>query len=72
MIMAGLEYMKEIPFKDVYFHSIVRDSKGQKMSKTLGNYSDPIELMNTYGTDALKFHHQDLERGKNVIYEQRN
>jgi valyl-tRNA synthetase len=55
MIMAGLEYMKEIPFKDVYFHSIVRDSKGQKMSKTLGNYSDPIELMNTYGTDALRF-----------------
>ncbi|MGB3017413.1 MAG: valine--tRNA ligase, partial [Ignavibacteria bacterium] len=55
MIMAGIEYMKEIPFKDVYFHSIVRDSKGQKMSKTLGNYSDPIELMNTYGTDALRF-----------------
>ncbi|MBK6878193.1 MAG: valine--tRNA ligase [Ignavibacteria bacterium] len=55
MIMAGLEYMKEIPFKDVYFHSIVRDSKGQKMSKTLGKYSDPIELMNTYGTDALRF-----------------
>lgn len=55
MIMAGLEYMKEIPFKDVYFHSIIRDSKGQKMSKTLGNYSDPIELMNTYGADALRF-----------------
>ena len=55
MIMAGLEYMKEIPFKDVYFHSIIRDSKGQKMSKTLGNYSDPIELMDTYGADALRF-----------------
>ena len=55
MIMAGLEYMKDIPFKDVYFHSIIRDSKGQKMSKTLGNYSDPIELMNTYGADALRF-----------------
>lgn len=55
MIMAGLEYMKDIPFKDVYFHSIIRDSKGQKMSKTLGNYSDPIEIMNTYGTDALRF-----------------
>ncbi len=55
MIMAGLEYMKEIPFKDVYFHSIVRDSKGQKMSKTLGNYSDPIQLMDTYGADALRF-----------------
>lgn len=55
MIMAGIEYMHEIPFRDVYFHSIVRDSKGQKMSKTLGNYVDPIELMDKYGADALRF-----------------
>ncbi|MBK8550919.1 MAG: valine--tRNA ligase [Ignavibacteria bacterium] len=55
MIMAGLEYRKEIPFRDVYFHSILRDGKGQKMSKTLGNYSDAIELMDKYGTDALRF-----------------
>lgn len=55
MIMAGLEYRKEIPFRDVYFHSILRDGKGQKMSKTLGNYSDSVELMDKYGTDALRF-----------------
>lgn len=55
MIMAGLEYRKEIPFRDVYFHSIVRDAKGQKMSKTLGNYVDPIELMDKYGADAFRF-----------------
>ncbi len=55
MIMAGLEYRKQIPFRDVYFHSILRDGKGQKMSKTLGNYSDAIELMDKYGTDALRF-----------------
>ena len=55
MIMAGMEYKKEIPFRDVYFHSTIRDVSGVKMSKTLGNYSDAIELMNKYGTDALRF-----------------
>jgi valyl-tRNA synthetase len=55
MIMSGLEYMKGIPFKEVYFHSTVRDISGKKMSKTLGNYSDAIELMDKYGTDALRF-----------------
>lgn len=55
MIMAGLEYMGKIPFKDVYFHSIVRDGKGRKMSKTLGNSPDPIDVMDKYGTDALRF-----------------
>lgn len=55
MIMAGLEYVKDIPFRDVYFHSILRDSSGEKLSKTRGNYSDAIELMDKYGTDALRF-----------------
>lgn len=55
MIMAGMEYRKEIPFKEVYFHSTVRDGKGIKMSKTLGNYSNAIELMDKYGTDSLRF-----------------
>ena len=55
MIMAGMEYRKEIPFKEVYFHSTVRDGKGVKMSKSLGNFSDAIELMDKYGTDALRF-----------------
>lgn len=55
MIMAGMEYMNKIPFKDVYFHSTIRDGKGIKMSKTLGNYSDSIEVMDKYGTDSLRF-----------------
>lgn len=55
MIMSGLEYMKEVPFKDVYFHSIIRDGKGRKMSKTLGNSPDPLVVMDKYGTDALRF-----------------
>jgi valyl-tRNA synthetase len=55
MIMAGMEYVGKIPFKDVYFHSTIRDGRGVKMSKTLGNYSDAIELMDKYGTDALRF-----------------
>lgn len=55
MIMAGLEYKKDIPFKEVYFNSIVRDGKGRKMSKTLGNSPDPLVVMDKYGTDALRF-----------------
>lgn len=55
MIMAGMEYTNKIPFRDVYFHSTIRDGKGVKMSKTLGNYSDAVELMEKYGTDALRF-----------------
>ena len=55
MIMAGLEYKKQIPFKDVYFNSIVRDGQGRKMSKTLGNSPDPLDVMDKYGADALRF-----------------
>ena len=55
MIMSGLEYRKAIPFKEVYFNSIVRDGKGRKMSKTLGNSPDPLVVMDKYGTDALRF-----------------
>ncbi|MDO8662621.1 MAG: valine--tRNA ligase [Candidatus Omnitrophota bacterium] len=55
MIMAGLEFMKEIPFKDVYIHGTVRDVEGKKMSKSLGNIIDPLEIINEYGTDALRF-----------------
>ncbi|MCF6171009.1 MAG: valine--tRNA ligase [Bacteroidales bacterium] len=54
MIMAGQEYRKEIPFKNVYFTGIVRDKQGRKMSKTLGNSPDPIELMNHYGADGVR------------------
>lgn len=55
MIMSGLEYRNDIPFKEVYFNSIVRDGKGRKMSKTLGNSPDPLVVMDKYGTDALRF-----------------
>ncbi|MCX5705216.1 MAG: valine--tRNA ligase [Candidatus Omnitrophica bacterium] len=55
MIMAGFEFMGDIPFKDVYIHGTVRDIEGKKMSKSLGNIIDPLEIINEYGTDALRF-----------------
>ncbi len=55
MIMAGLEFTGEIPFSDVYFTSIIRDDKGQKLSKSLNNSPDPLDVIATYGADALRF-----------------
>jgi len=55
MIMAGLEFMKDIPFKDIYIHGTVRDIEGKKMSKSLGNIIDPLDIINEYGADALRF-----------------
>ncbi len=55
MIMAGMEYQKEIPFKEVYFTGIVRDKQGRKMSKSLGNSPDLLELIDKYGADACRF-----------------
>lgn len=55
MIIAGFEYMDEIPFKNVYYTGIVRDKLGRKMSKSLGNSPDPIELINEYGADGVRF-----------------
>jgi len=55
MIMAGFEFRKGIPFKDVYIHGTVRDIEGKKMSKSLGNVIDPLEIINEYGCDALRF-----------------
>lgn len=55
MIMSGYEFMGSKPFSDVYFNSILRDEKGQKFSKSLGNSPDPIELFKEYGTDAVRF-----------------
>ncbi len=54
MIMAGLEYRKEIPFKNVYLHGIVRDKQGRKMSKSLGNSPDPLDLIDQYGADGVR------------------
>ncbi|MGH6866079.1 MAG: valine--tRNA ligase [Methyloceanibacter sp.] len=55
MMMMGLHVMQEVPFRDVYIHALVRDEKGQKMSKSKGNVIDPLDLIETYGADALRF-----------------
>ena len=55
MMMMGLHFMKEVPFRDVYIHALVRDEKGAKMSKTKGNVMDPLVLIDKYGADALRF-----------------
>ncbi len=55
MIMAGLEFTGKAPFKDIYIHGLVRDKQGRKMSKSLGNGLDPLEIVDEYGADALKF-----------------
>jgi valyl-tRNA synthetase len=55
MIMMGLKFMGDVPFRDVYIHALVRDAEGQKMSKSKGNIVDPLHVMEQYGTDALRF-----------------
>ncbi len=55
MIVSGLEHLNEAPFKHIYIHGLVRDSQGRKMSKSLGNGIDPLEIVDKYGADALRF-----------------
>ncbi|HEX3034808.1 MAG TPA: valine--tRNA ligase [Thermodesulfobacteriota bacterium] len=55
MMMMGLKFMGEVPFKDVYIHALVRDEKGEKMSKSKGNVIDPLQIMDEYGADTLRF-----------------
>jgi len=55
MMMMGLHFMDEVPFKDIYIHALVRDEKGAKMSKSKGNVIDPLDLMDEYGADAVRF-----------------
>jgi len=55
MMMMGLKFMNEVPFKDVYIHALVRDAQGQKMSKSKGNVIDPLTVIDEYGTDAFRF-----------------
>src|SRR5207248_5814143 len=55
MMMMGLHFLEEVPFRTVYIHALVRDERGQKMSKSKGNIIDPLELIDEYGADALRF-----------------
>ena len=55
MIMMGLKFMGDVPFRDVYIHALVRDMRGQKMSKSKGNVVDPLIMIDRYGTDAFRF-----------------
>ena len=55
MMMMGLHFMDEVPFRDVYLHALVRDKHGKKMSKSTGNVIDPLAVMAEYGTDAMRF-----------------
>jgi len=73
MIMAGYEFMKEMPFQNVYFTGIIRDKQGRKMSKTLGNSPDPLELVAKYGADALRFGTmRGAPLGQDVLFEEKD
>ena len=73
MIMAGYEFMGELPFKNVYFTGIIRDKQGRKMSKTLGNSPDPLDLIARYGADALRFGTmRSAPLGQDVLFDEKD
>ncbi len=79
MMMMGIHFMKEVPFKTVYIHALIRDEKGQKMSKSKGNIIDPLELIDAYGADAVRFTMakyaspgRDVKIGKSLVEHGRN
>ncbi len=73
MIMAGYEYMGELPFRNVYFTGIVRDKQGRKMSKSLGNSPDPLELIAKYGADAIRFGTmRSAPLGQDVMFDEKD
>jgi valyl-tRNA synthetase len=73
MIMAGFEWMGEMPFRNVYFTGIIRDKQGRKMSKSLGNSPDPLDLIAQYGADALRFGvMRSAPLGADILFDDKN
>src|SRR5436190_11585734 len=73
MIMAGYEYMGDLPFRNVYFTGIIRDKLGRKMSKSLGNSPDPLELIAKYGADALRFGTmRSAPLGQDILFDEKD
>ncbi len=73
MIMAGYEYMSELPFRNVYFTGIIRDKQGRKMSKMLGNSPDPLDLIAKYGADAVRFGTmRSAPLGQDVMFDEKD
>ena len=73
MIMAGFEWMGEMPFRNVYFTGIIRDKQGRKMSKSLGNSPDPLDLIAAYGADALRFGvMRSAPLGADILFDDKN
>ena len=73
MIMAGYEFMGELPFRNVYFTGIIRDKQGRKMSKSLGNSPDPLDLIAKYGADALRFGTmRSAPLGQDILFDEQN
>jgi valyl-tRNA synthetase len=73
MIMAGYEYMGDLPFRNVYFTGIIRDKLGRKMSKSLGNSPDPLDLIAKYGADALRFGTmRSAPLGQDILFDEKD
>ena len=79
MMMMGVHFLKDVPFKDVYLHALVRDEHGQKMSKSKGNVIDPLEMIDKYSADVLRFtlailavQGRDIRLSENKMIESRN
>jgi len=73
MIMAGCEFMGDLPFHNVYFTGIIRDKQGRKMSKSLGNSPDPLDLIKKYGADALRFGTmRSAPLGQDILFDEQN
>ncbi len=71
MMMMGLEFKEDVPFRKVYIHGLIRDSQGRKMSKSLGNSIDPVELIENYGADSLRFTlMSSLAAGRDIKFSQ--